>query len=71
MNIIYKQDNGILAIITHINKTRTTIEDVAKIVVPKGKPYKIVDKDYFPTDRTYRNSWTIEDDLLTDGIGGV
>ncbi len=30
---------------------------VAAKDVPKGKPYKIVDTDDIPTDRTFRNAW--------------
>lgn len=33
-------------------------------------PYKIVEDDVIPTDREFRNAWTIDDAELTDGVGG-
>jgi hypothetical protein len=38
--------------------------------VPAGKPYKIVDAADLPTDRAYRNAWTVDEADLTDGVGG-
>lgn len=33
-------------------------------------PFKIVEDDVIPTDREFRNAWTIDDAELTDGVGG-
>jgi hypothetical protein len=67
--IIYKQENGTLSIITPIENDLMTIEQIAKKDVPTGKPYKIVDVSEIPSDREFRNAWTIDDAELTDGVG--
>lgn len=71
--IIYKQSalEGVIAIITPtLNALETmTIEEIARKDVPTGLSYKIVDDDYIPTDRTFRDAWTISDAELTDGVG--
>lgn len=43
-----------------------SVEEVAAKDVPKGLPYRIVDRDKIPKDRTFRNAWT--DDLPTDTV---
>ena len=45
------------------------VKEFAKKDVPKGLPYKIVEDDYIPTDRTFREAWEIDDEELTDGVG--
>jgi hypothetical protein len=69
--IIYKQDNGVVAIIRPTEETlqRYGIEAIALKDVPAGKPYKIVDASEIPTDRSQRNAWTVDDADLTDGVG--
>ena len=47
----------------------STIDELAKKLVPTGKKYKIVDKSEISNDRTFRNAWTIDDTELTDGVG--
>lgn len=69
--IIYKNDDGGVSVIIpspNILKTRT-IEEVAQKDVPSGKPYKIVDVDDIPTDRTFRDAWEVDEATLTDGTG--
>ena len=46
-----------------------TIEQIAQKDVPTGRPYKIVDVSEVPSDREFRNAWTIDDAELTDGVG--
>ena len=36
-----------------------SIEDAAK-AVPHGVPYQVLRADEIPTDRTFRNAWTLE-----------
>lgn len=69
--IIYKQDNGTVAIIvpTPDALQTMTIKEIAKKDVPSGKPYKIVDVSEVPSDREFRDAWTIADNELTDGVG--
>jgi hypothetical protein len=69
--IIYRQDNGIVAIVRPAPEyvEQYGIEAIALKDVPHGKPYKIVDAADLPTDRTYRNAWTVNEADLTDGVG--
>jgi hypothetical protein len=69
--IIYKQDNGVVAIIRPTEEALNLygIEAIALKDVPAGKPYKIVDASEVPTDRSQRNAWTVDDEELTDGVG--
>ncbi len=60
--IIYKQDNGTVAIIHPTGEL--SIEEVAAKDVPAGVPYKIVNDDAVPNDRTFRNA--LKYDLTVD-----
>jgi len=66
--IIYPTDDGGVAIIVPAD-CGLTVEQIAAKDVPAGKPYKIVDASEFPSDRTWRNAWTIDEAELTDGVG--
>ena len=74
--IIYLQENGVVAIISPLlndvnpatNKIYT-IEEIAKKDVPTGKKYKIIDDSDVPTDRSFRDAWTVSESDLTDGVG--
>jgi len=68
MKIIYQTDDGIAVITPAPNCSLTDAETAAKDV-PTGSAYKIVADDYVPSDRTFRNAWTIESSELTDGVG--
>ncbi len=69
--IIYKQDNGVAAIIRPTTEALALygIEAIAQKDVPAGKPYKIIDASDIPTDRSQRNAWTVNDADLTSGVG--
>jgi hypothetical protein len=67
--IIYKQENGTIAVISPSAQSGLTVEQIAKKDVPSGLPYKIIDLSDLPSDRTFRNAWEIEDAQLTDGVG--
>jgi len=66
--IIYPTDDGGVAIIIPAD-CGLTIEEIAAKDVPAGKPYKIVDVADIPSDRTFRNAWTVNEADLTDGVG--
>ena len=66
--IIYKKTDGSIAIIVPAN-CGLTVEQIAKKDVPTGYKYKIVNVSEIPSDRTFRNAWTIDEAELTDGIG--
>ena len=69
--IIYQNDEGGIAILTPAPECLQfhTIEEIAAKDVPAGKPYKIVSVDDIPSDRTFRNAWTVNEADLTDGVG--
>ena len=66
--IIYKTDAGGVAIMIPAD-CGLTIQEIAAKDVPTGKPYKIVDVSEIPTDRQWRNEWTVDEADLTDGVG--
>jgi hypothetical protein len=69
--IIYKSEDGGLCVIIPAEEALAslTIQQIADKDVPAGLAYKIVDVADIPTDRTFRNAWTVEDSELTDGTG--
>ncbi len=71
--IIYKQDNGVLAVVRPTEEALNLygIEAIALKDVPEGKPFKIIDAADIPSDRTDRAFWTCDDEDLTDGVGAA
>jgi hypothetical protein len=69
--IIYPTDDGGVAVIVPSPNClqEHTIEEIAAKDVPAGKPYQIVDVSDIPSDRTFRNAWTVNEADLTDGVG--
>ena len=67
--IIYKQDDGRVAIIAPAKNEARTVEQIAKKDVPTGKKYKIVDVSGISSDRSFRDAWTVDESDLTDGVG--
>jgi len=69
--IIYPTDDGGVAVIVPSPNClqEHTIEEIAAKDVPAGKPYKIVDVADIPSDRTFRDAWTVNEADLTDGVG--
>jgi hypothetical protein len=67
--IIYKKDDGTVSIIVPITDSGLTVEQIAQKDVPTGLKYKIVDVSEVPSDREFRNAWTIDEAELTDGVG--
>jgi hypothetical protein len=57
--IIYKKQDGGIAIIIPAAECGLTIEEIAAKDVPAGLQYFIVDASEIPTDRTFRNAWEI------------
>ena len=59
--IIYPTDDGGVAIEIPapewLAQEGNTVEVLAQMRVPEGKPYKIVDVADIPSDRTFRNAW--------------
>lgn len=55
--IIYPTPEGGVAIIVPAPDCGLTIDEIAAKDVPAGVPFKIVEADEIPTDRTFRNAW--------------
>ncbi len=58
--IIYPTDDGVAIIVPApewLAQEGNTMEVLAQMRVPEGKPYKIVDVADIPSDRTFRNAW--------------
>ena len=70
--ILFRNKDNSISIITPTQEALDLygIEAIAKKDVPHNRPYKIVEDDAIPTDREFRNAWTIDDAELTDGVGG-
>ena len=69
--IIYKQDDGVTAVIIPSPEALELygIHAIAAKDVPAGKPYKIVSDSDIPSDRSQRQTWTVDEATLTDGVG--
>lgn len=57
--IIYKTDEGGVAVIVPAPDCGLTIDEIARKDVPAGKQFFIVDASEVPSDRTFRNAWEI------------
>jgi hypothetical protein len=66
--IIYQNETGGVSLLIPAD-CGLTIEQIAAKDVPTGKPFKIVDVADIPTDRQWRNEWTVDEADLTDGVG--
>ena len=71
MKIIFKNETGGVSIIhpTQDALTIMTIEEIALKDVPTGLAFAIVEDGFIPTDRTFRDAWTIDETTLIDGVG--
>ena len=62
--IIYPTDDGVAIIVPApewLAQEGNTMEVLAQMRVPEGKPYKIVDVADIPSDRTFRNAWEYQE----------
>lgn len=71
--IIYKQDNGTVAILRPTEEALSVygIDAIAQKDVPSGKKYRIILATDVPADRSAREAWTVADADLTDGVGAA
>ena len=71
MKIIYKNNSGGVSVVYPTEEALSfmTIDEIAKKDVPTGIAYAIVEDDFIPTDRTYRDAWVVDESILTDGVG--
>jgi hypothetical protein len=63
--IIYPNDEGGVSIVVPapewLSQEGNTIDKLAEMRVPEGKPYQIVDVSDIPSDRTFRNAWEYQE----------
>jgi len=69
MKIIYQEADGNVCVITPAANCELTDAQTAAKDVPTGLAYKIVDDSVVPSDRVFRNAWTVDEATLTDGVG--
>jgi len=69
--IIYRQDNGVPAIVCPTEEALAShsILEIAVKDVPADKPFKIINSSEFPQGIP-QEAWVIDEADLTDGIGG-
>tara|TARA_R100000773_G_C4218674_1_gene117156 strand:+ start:972 stop:1211 length:240 start_codon:yes stop_codon:yes gene_type:complete len=67
--ILFKQEDGTVAIVSPSDNCGLTVEEIAVKDVPKGFKFKIVPKSEIPSDTTFRNAWIVDEADLTDGVG--
>ena len=67
--IVYNNEFGTITVLIPSSNCQRTIEDIAAKDVPQGRKYKIVDAADIPTDKSFRNAWTVDESDLTDGVG--
>jgi len=73
MKIIFKNKDNSIGIITPTDEALSfaTIEQIAEKDVQHNLPYWIVEDSDIPTDRTYRNAWSVDESQgEPDGFGG-
>lgn len=57
IRIIFRKEDGGVAIIIPSQDCGLTIEQIAAKDVPAGVPFRIVEAADIPTDRTFRAAW--------------
>lgn len=67
MRILYTNAEGGTSIVTPVEGAGLTLQEVIERSVPPGTSYIVVNDDDVPTDRTYRNAWTVN--LANGSIG--
>lgn len=60
-------DGGVAIVVPHDG---VSLEEVVRLSVPTGAPYRVVSAEDIPSDRSERDLWTA-DFSEPDGYGGV
>lgn len=71
MKIVFANPDGSIGIIhpTAEALSKMTMHEIARKDVPTGLAYKIIQDDEVPSDRTFRDAWTVDPSTLIDGVG--
>ncbi len=67
--VIFKRPDGTIGILMLVDNCPLSFDEIIAKDIPLGCKYKIVNKDEVPTDRSFRDAWTVDDSELTDGVG--
>ena len=67
--VVFKRPDGTVGILMPIDSCPLTLDEIIIKDVPEGCKYKILNKEEIPTDRSFRDAWTVADSDLTDGVG--
>ncbi len=63
--ILYQNPDGSVAVLIPAPDCGLTLEEIAaKDLPPDVTVYHLVEESDIPTDRTFRNAWTLQDGLL-------
>ena len=70
--ILYKNKEGGISIVNLSESLFKVVNivDIAKVHVPAGVPYYIVEEEDIPADRTFRAAWEIDVEATPSGVGG-
>lgn len=71
MKIVFLNHEGSLCVLHPTPEAEATMSmfEIGRKDVPTGLPFKIVQDEDIPTDRTFRDAWTLDKKDLTDGVG--
>lgn len=71
--VVFQLDGQPVSIVipTSYNPFKLTIEEIGEQAVPAGVPFWVVDSGSLPADRTFRDAWVLDTDLLgaASGVG--
>ena len=66
--IVWKQENGVLAVTHPALNCGLTIDEIAKKDLPSGTKYKIIRAEELPVWDEFRNAWTCPGEYLDSGV---
>lgn len=68
--ILFQPAGRPVAVMTPVSETLSAVE-VGRKDVPVGLPFWVVSKDVIPEDRTFRDSWELDLEVMgkPDGVG--
>ena len=71
MKIVFLNSDGSIGIIHPTAEALAimTMQEIARKDVPIGLSYKIIQDNEIPSDRTFRDAWTVDPSTLIDGVG--
>ena len=71
MSIIYVNSDGVVSVVqpTLVAMERYTIEEIAAKSIPLDVPFWIVEDDFIPSDRSFRNLWGLHTESMGEPSG--